>query len=238
MDATLTPFTVVTAGDRRRDFDPILGRELDWLWPRSNESRTPASVRTNQRLGLKGSSKAPVVTSQELEEARPPGLERGLRKLRRRALPVDFRHNHQVAGINIDALRPSQERQVPPLDVGLQSMARDLGNPFDTVKGPPPALVGMEAQVVEAPMNRVRGSMQVAGKLDTRNQPHAFAQVPVFQFAPGLLTPADFDARCCPGLAKRVEVAKDGVERWIRPPATRTTATATAPPGEPVPVFG
>src|SRR5438132_14254791 len=75
MDATLTPFTVGTAGDRRRDFDPILGRELDWLWPRSNESRTPASVRTNQRLGLKVSSKAPVVTMQEVEVEGLPGYE-------------------------------------------------------------------------------------------------------------------------------------------------------------------
>ena len=96
----------------------------------------------------------------------------------------------------------------------------------------------MEAQVVEAPMNRVRGSMHVAGKLDTRNQPHAFAQVPVFQFAPGLLTPADIDARCRPRLAEGFEVAQNRVQRRIRSPGTRTTATTTMPTCELVPVLG
>ena len=153
-------------------------------------------------------------------------------------LPVDLLDDQQVAGIDVHAFRPTQVRQITPFDVRLKSIARDLCDAFDVVESQAPTLVRMEAQVVQASVNRVRGSMQVAREFGARNQPHAFAEVPVFQLAPGLLTPADIDARCRPSLAEGVEVAQNRVQRRIRSPGTRTTATTTMPTCELVPVLG
>jgi hypothetical protein len=88
----------------------------------------------------------------------------------------------------------------------------------------------MEAQVVQAAMDGVGRSMQVASELAARNQADAFSEVPVLEFAPRLLAAADIDARCCPGLPEGVEVPQDGIQRRIRSPGTGTTTVLTMLP--------
>src|SRR5438132_13417459 len=101
-------------------------------------------------------------------------------------------------------------------------MARDLCDAFDVAESPAPTLIRMEAQVVQASVNRIRGSTQVAREFGARRQPYAFAEVPVFQLAPGLLTPAYIDAGCRPSLAEGVEVAQPRVQQLRCSPSTRT----------------
>jgi hypothetical protein len=63
-------------------------------------------------------------------------------------------------------------------------MSRDLRNTFDVVKRPTPALVGVEAEVVQAAVHSVGPSMKVASQFLARNQADGFTEVPVLQFAP------------------------------------------------------
>ena len=118
-----------------------------------------------------GPSDAPVLTCQQLDEALPPGLEHGLLELHWRVCPVDFLDHHQVAGIDVHTFGPTQVRQITPFDVRLKPMARDLCDAFDVVESPAPTLVRMEAQVVQASVNRVRASMQVAREFEETRAP-------------------------------------------------------------------
>jgi hypothetical protein len=79
--------------------------------------------------------------------------------------PVDLSDDQQVAGIDVHAFTPAQVRQIAPVEVGLEPMARDLRDSFDTVERPAPALVRMEAQIVQAPVDGIRRSIQIACQL-------------------------------------------------------------------------
>ena len=172
------------ARHRSGDFDPITSRDLDRLWPRLNESRAPATVRSDQRLDAEGAADAPILTCQQLDEALPQCLERRFLQLCRRVVPIDFLDDQKVGGVDVHTLGPAQVRQIATLDVRLKAMARDLRDTFDAVERPAPALVRVEAQVVQAAMDGVGRSMQVASELAARNQADAFSEVPVLEFAP------------------------------------------------------
>src|SRR5262249_2854179 len=141
-------------------------------------------------------------------------------------------------GIDVYALTPAHVRQIAPLEVGLEPMARDVRDSFDTVERPPPALVRMEAQIVQAPMDGIRRSIQIACKLGARKQPDAFAQGPVLEVAPGLPASADVDAGGRPGLSEGLEVAEYGIQRRIRASGTGAAGLPTMSTGETVPVLG
>jgi hypothetical protein len=141
----------------------------------------------------------------------PEGLEGCFLQFCRRVLPIDLLDNQKVSGIDVQALGSPQVREITPLDVCLKAMSGDLCYTFDAVERPAPALVGMEAQVVQAAMDSVGGSMEVPSKLPPRNQADARTEVQVLQFAPRLLAASDIDARCGPGLSERVEVPEDAV---------------------------
>jgi hypothetical protein len=153
-------------------------------------------------------------------------------------LPIDLSDDDQVARIDVDAFCPAQIRQITALQVRLQSMPRHLGDAFEAVERPAPALVRMQAEVVEPSVDRVGGSVEVAGKFAAGDQSDTFTEIPVLEFAPGLLAPTYLDARRRPGLPKRLEVAQDGVERGIRTPARVSAYPLPVPAGEPVPFFG
>jgi len=238
MHASDAAQAIRTARDRRHHFDPIACR--DRIWPRAgrDKPRTPAPVGLDEGLGLVGSADAPVRAHEYLYESCPPGLESRLLKFSRWVLPVDFLNNHEIAGIDVDAFGSTEVREVAALEVGLQPMPRDLSNAFDVVQRPPPALVRMETEVVQAPMNGIRGSMQIPSEIGAGNQPDTFAEVPVLQFAPGFLKAADLDARGGPRLAEGIKVTQDRIQRWIRPAGTGTAPASAVSAGEPMPLFG
>src|SRR5581483_243032 len=101
--------------------------------------------------------------------------------------PVDLIDDDQVARIDVDAFCPAQIRQVTALQVRLQPIPRHLGDALEAVERPAPALVRMQAEVVEASVDRVGGSVEVAGKFAARDQSDTFTEIPVLEFAPGLL---------------------------------------------------
>jgi len=162
-DAAAAPAQAIgPARDRSGDFDPITGRDLDWPWPRLNESRAPATVRSNQGLGAEGAADMPVLACQELDQALPPGLEGCFLQFCRRMLPIDLLDNQKVSGIDVQTLGSSQVREITTLDVCLKAMSGDLRYTFDAVERPAPALVGMEAQVVQAAMDSVETTVTIS----------------------------------------------------------------------------
>jgi hypothetical protein len=211
VDAAVAAQAIGPARDRSGDFDPITGGDLDWLWPRLNESRAPATVRSDQGLGAEGAADTPVLARQELDQARAPGVEGCFLQFCWRVLPIDLLDNQKVSGIDVQTLGSPQVREITTLDLCLKVMSGDLRYAFDAVERPAPALVGMEAQVVQAAMDSVGGSMEVPSKLPPRNQADTCTEVPVLQFGPRLLAASDIDARCGPGLSERVEVPEDAV---------------------------
>src|SRR5215831_11913672 len=115
-------------------------------------------------------------------------------------------------------------------------MTRDLGDAFDAVERPAPALIGVESQIVQTPVNRVWSPLQVASELNPRQEACAFAEVPVLQLAPRLLPPTNLDPRRGPGLAKRLEVSQHAIKRRVWSSHPRTTAV-TVCTGDLVPLF-
>lgn len=237
MDEATPAQAIGPARDRSGDFDPITSGDVDWLWPGLNESRAPATVRSDQGLGAEGAADTPVLARQELNQALPPRLEGCFLQFCWRVLPIDLLDNQKVSGIDVQTFGSTQVREIAALDVCLKAMSGDLRHTFDAVERPAPALVGMEAQVVQAAMDSVGRSMEVASKLPPRNQADAFTEVPVLQFAPRLLAASDIDTRRRPGLSERVKVPEDAVQRRIRSSRTRTTALLTMPTGEFVPLL-
>src|SRR5215469_13789457 len=117
-------------------------------------------------------------------------------------------------------------------------MARHLGHAFHAVERPAPALVRVQAKVVEPPVDGVWGSVQVAGEFSARDQSDTFTEVPVLQLAPRLLPAPDADAGRRPGLPKCLEMSQHGVQRRIRTPSRPSATTLAMPSGDCVPFFG
>jgi len=148
----------------------------------------------------------PAATGKNVQKPCTPASESSLLEFSGRVMPIDLAHDHQIGRIDVQALRAAQVRQVATIEVLLQPVPRDLGDALDAVERPAPALVRVDAEVIQAAMNRFRGPAKVAGELSTRKQADAFPQVPVFQVAPGLLKASSVDPRGRPRLAERLEV--------------------------------
>jgi hypothetical protein len=167
-----------------------------------------------------------------------PCLERRFLELRWWVPPVDLVNDHEIGRIDVYAFRSAHVGKVAAVQVSLESVARHLSYALNMVERPTPPLVRMETEVVESSVDRVRGPIEVTGKLYASDQPDALTEVPVLQLCPGLLAPSDVHSGRRPGLPKCLEMAEDGVERWIRPPAEGIPAALAAPAGEPLPFFG
>jgi hypothetical protein len=152
--------------------------------------------------------------------------------------PVDLIDDEQVSGIDVHAFRSAHVGKVAAVQVSLESVARHLGYALNMVERPTPPLVRMEPKVVEPSVDRVRGPIEVAGKLDASDQPDTFTEIPVLHFGPGLLATSNVHSGRRPGLPKGLEMPQDGVEGWIRPPAQMIPAALAPPAGEPLPFFG
>ena len=146
----------------------------------------PPPVGLADRLGSIRPALAPVLAHQHPDESLAPGVARGLLQFGRRVGPVDLPHDHQVARVDEDDLAAAQVGQVAAIQVRLQDVAGHLGHPLDPMQRPASALVGVDAEVVQAPVDGVWCALQVAGELDARDQPRSLAQIPVLQLAPGL----------------------------------------------------
>ncbi len=129
--------------------NPITGAEFVGLRPGLGQSRAPPPIGAPQRLGAERAAGAPVLAGQHLHEAFAPGLECGLPEFGRRVLPVDLADDDQVARIDVYAFGSAQAGKVASIQVCLQAMTGHLGYTFDVVESPAPALVRMEAEVVQ-----------------------------------------------------------------------------------------
>jgi hypothetical protein len=93
----------------------------------------------------------------------------------------------------------------------------------------------MEPEIVQAPVDCVRGPVQVASDVGARDQADGFTEIPILQLAPGLLAASDLDSCRCPGLPKGLEVPQDRVQRRIWPSTAIAASTLAVPAREPVP---
>ena len=110
----------------------------------------------------------PVKAGQHLHEPLSPSLERRFLEFRGRVLPVDLINDYEVGWVDIHAFRAAEERQVAAVDVFLEAMSGDLGDAFDAVECPAPALIGVEPEVVEPPVHGAGSPLQVASELNPR----------------------------------------------------------------------
>jgi hypothetical protein len=113
VDATLAAQTIGPALNRSGHFDPITGGHLDWLWARLNQSRAPATVCSDQRLGAERTTDTPVMPGKELDEAPPPGVQGCFRQLGWRVVPIDLLDHQKVSGIDVQALGPRKYGRSP-----------------------------------------------------------------------------------------------------------------------------
>jgi hypothetical protein len=135
-----------------------------------------------------------------------PRLERRSLELDGRVPPVDLSHDDEVTRVHIGTLGSLQVREIASIQIRLQPMTGYLGHAFHAVERPAPALIRMQAEVVQPSVDGVRRSVEIASEFTARNQSDTFTEIPVLQFAPGLLAPADLDTCRRPGLPKCLEV--------------------------------